>query len=137
MWFYATYVLASISSVAFRHNYILVFSWFTLELCARILLLFLRKFLGNLWIGLICAIFYPLFKMICLITCLLLYWPKIHSIFFISHYLGIESDSFYFLRLKFSLLDIKILKKKTRQTFRPHMGALFSTINSKFNSKFL
>ena len=60
-----------------------------------------------------------------------------YRIFFISHYFGIGSDSFYFLRLKFLLLDIKILKKKARQTFRPHMGALFSAINSKINSKFL
>ena len=60
----------------------------------------------------------------------------IHDIFFISHYFGIGSDYFYFLRLKFSLLNIKILKKKERQMFRPHMGALFSAINSKINSKF-
>ena len=59
----------------------------------------------------------------------------LNGIFFISHYFGIGSDSFYFLRLKFSLFDIKILKKKARQTFRPHMGALFSAINSKINSK--
>ena len=56
---------------------------------------------------------------------------------FISRYFGIGSDSFHFLRLKLSLLDIKILKKKARQTFRPHMGALFSAINSKINSEFL
>ena len=77
------------------------------------------------------------FKVTCLITCLLLYWPKIHRIFFISHYFGIGSDSFCFLRLKFSLLNIKLLKQKARQTFRPHMGALFSAINSRINSKFL
>ena len=76
-------------------------------------------------------------KVTCLITCLLLYWPKIHRFFFISRYFGMGSDSFYFLRLKFSLLGMKILKKKARQTFRPHMGSLFSAINSKINWKFL
>ena len=61
----------------------------------------------------------------------------IHNSWNISRYFGIGSDSFYFLRIKFSLLHIKILKKKARQTFRPHMGALFSAINSKINLKFL
>ena len=36
----------------------------------------------------------------------------------------------HFLSLKFSLLDVKMRKTKERQTFRPHMGALFSAINS-------
>ena len=52
------------------------------------------------------------------------------------HFLGIGSVSSYFLLLKL-LLDLKMRKKKERQTFRPHMGALFSAINSMINSKFL
>ena len=38
----------------------------------------------------------------------------INRIFFISHYFGIGSDSFYFLRLKFSLFDInaKIMRNE-------------------------
>ena len=66
-----------------------------------------------------------------------IYSLRYSNFLFISRYFGIGSDYFYFLRLKLSLLDIKILKKKARQTFRPHMGALFSAINSKINSKFL
>ena len=31
----------------------------------------------------------------------------------------------------------KCKKKREFQTFRPHMGALFSAINYKINSKFL
>ena len=47
---------------------------------------------------------------------------KFIEFLFISRYFGIESDFFYFLRLKLSLLNIKIRKKKKeRQTFRPHM----------------
>ena len=53
------------------------------------------------------------------------------------HLFGIGSVSSYFLWLKLSQLDLKSRKKKERQTFRPHMGALFSAINSKINSKFL
>ena len=64
------------------------------------------------------------FKVTCLISRLLLYWPKIHRIFFISRYFGIGSDSFYFLHLKFPLLDIKILKKK-------------ATLACKFNVKWI
>ena len=58
----------------------------------------------------------------------------IHKIF--VHFFGIGSVASYFLCLKL-LLDLKMRKKKERQTFRPHMGALFSAINSKINSKFL
>ena len=48
----------------------------------------------------------------------------------ISRYFGIGSVTSHFLLLKFSLLDVKMRKKKERQTFRPHMRALFSAINS-------
>ena len=62
---------------------------------------------------------------------------KFKEFLFISRYFGIGSVSSYFLWLKLSLLDVKMRKKKERQTFRPDMGALFSAINSKINSKFL
>ena len=54
------------------------------------------------------------------------------------HFFGIESVSSYFFWLKLLLLDLKMRKKekKERQTFRSHMGALFSAINSKIHSKF-
>ena len=58
----------------------------------------------------------------------------IHIMF--VHFFGIGSVSSYFLQLKL-LLDLKMRKKKEKQTFRPHMGALFSAINSKINSKFM
>ena len=54
--------------------------------------------------------------------------------------------SLFWHRVRFFLFSsIKIItirhknmqKKKERQTFRPHMGALFSAINSKINLKFL
>ena len=77
------------------------------------------------------------FKVKCLITCLELYWPKFIEFLLISCYFGIGSVSSFFIWLKISLLDVKMSKKKERQTFRPHMGALFSAINSKINSKFL
>ena len=64
----------------------------------------------------------------------------LHSFKLISwifvHFFGIGSVYSNFLWLKL-LLDLKMRKKKERQTFRPHMGALFSAINSKINSKFL
>ena len=41
-----------------------------------------------------------------------------------------RSVSSYFFWLKLSLLDIKTRKKKVRRTLQPHMGALFSAINS-------
>ena len=46
------------------------------------------------------------------------------------HFFGIGSVSSYFLWLQL-LLDLKMRKKKERQTFRTHMGALFS-LNSIF-----
>ena len=50
------------------------------------------------------------------------------------HFFGIRSVSSYFPWLKL-LLDLKMRKKKERQTFRPDMRrALFSAINSKINS---
>ena len=51
------------------------------------------------------------------------------------HFFGIGSVSSYFLWLKL-LLDLRMRKKKERQTFRPHMGALFCAINSKIHSNF-
>ena len=59
---------------------------------------------------------------------------QIHIMF--VHFFGIGSVSSYFLCLKL-LLHLKMRKKKERQTFRKHMEALFSAINSKINSKFL
>ena len=77
------------------------------------------------------------FKVTCLITYLVLYWPKFIEFLLISCYFGIGTLSSFFIWLKISLLDVKMRKKKEKQTFRPHMGALFSAINSKINSKFL
>ena len=50
------------------------------------------------------------FKVTCLITCLLLYWPKFVEFLFISRYFGIGSVFSYFLWLKL-LLDLKYRKK--------------------------
>ena len=58
------------------------------------------------------------FKVTCLITCLVLYWPKIIEFYLISCYFGIGSVSSFFIWLKISLLDVKMRKKKERQTFR-------------------
>ena len=43
---------------------------------------------------------------------------KLEIFFFISRYFGMGSDSFCFLQLKCSLLDIKILQKKARQILK-------------------
>ena len=69
------------------------------------------------------------FKLTSLITCLLLYWPKIHRIF-------VHFSLFWHWVRFFLFSSIKIItirhkntqkkKKKERQTFRPHMGALFT-----------
>ena len=55
------------------------------------------------------------------------------------HFFGIGSVSSYYLWSKLLLLDLKMRKKekKERQTFRPHMGALFSAINTKIHSKWI
>ena len=103
-------------------------------LCLHCLLNFFYFKNYIVWICLLSMFFTRFMFLVKILTIQILYLIEFFSI---SHYFGIGSDSFYFLRLKFSLLDIKILKKKARQTFRPHMGALFSAINSKINSKFL
>ena len=61
------------------------------------------------------------FKLTCLIKCLLLYWPKIHRIF--VHFLLFwhKVSFFYFLRLKLSLLDVKIRKKRKKGKRFGHM----------------
>ena len=46
--------------------------------------------------------------------------------FLISRYFGIGSVNSHFILLKFSLLDVKMRKKKERQTFRSHMWALLN-----------
>ena len=72
-----------------------------------------------------------------LMTCLLLYWPKIHRIF-------VNFSFFWHWVSLFLFSSIKIIngtydkkrKKERRQTFRAHVEAPFSAINFKINSKF-
>ena len=71
------------------------------------------------------------------VSAIILTDPKFTEFLLISHFFGIGSASFYFHLLKLSMQrTIKNAKKERRQTFRPHMGALFSAINLKINSKF-
>ena len=76
-------------------------------------------------------------KVTCLMACLLLYRPKIHRIFvnfsFFWHWVSL----FLFSSIEiFNATYDKNHKKEKRQMFRPHMGALFSDIDLKINSKF-
>ena len=61
---------------------------------------------------------------------------QIHRIF-VNFFLFRHRVSFIFFYLIKNITIRCENAHKERQTFRPHMGALFSAINSKINSKFL
>ena len=79
------------------------------------------------------------FKVTCLITCLVLYWPEFIEFLLISFYFGIGSVSSYFIWLKMSLLDVKIRKKVNSKYFFNSWCCIldYFILNCKLWDKFL